>query len=210
MKSNYRYKLTLIFLFVSTISFGQKPVFSMGVVGALNTSQVSGDDLWGFNQFGAYGGLCLNAQINEKDAYQFHIAYSQKGSRMPSNPNGQIYVLRLNYIDVPIMYTHRFQKKMLRNIHGEIGLVNSYLVNYTERNLAGDITPARPFKKYEASLMVGFGYWISHEFFFSLRYVNSVLPIRDHASNATYRFNRGQYNTVVQFSLNYFFNKSSN
>jgi hypothetical protein len=208
LKSILRFNFLLLFLSVSVFSFGQKPVFTMGVVGALNTSQVSGDDLWGFNQFGTYGGLCLNAQMDEQKSFQFHISYSQKGSRMPSNPNGQIYVLRLNYIDVPIMYTHRFQKKMLRNIHGEIGLVNSYLVNYTERNLAGDITPARPFKKYEASLMVGFGYWMSHGLFFSLRYVNSVLPIRDHVSNATFRFNRGQYNTVVQFSLNYFFKKS--
>jgi len=194
---------------VTSISYGQKPVFSMGVVGALNTSQVSGDDLWGFNQFGLYGGLCLNAQKNEFKSFQFQIAYSQKGSRMPSNSNGNIYVLRLNYIDVPIIYSNRFQKNKIRNFHGEIGIVNSYLINYTERNFLGNVTPIRPFKKYEGSLMVGLGYWLLHGCYFSLRYVNSVLPIRDHVSNATYRFNRGQYNTVVQFSLNYFFHKKA-
>lgn len=208
MKSFIHLIFILIFFTATGFSFGQKPVFSMGVVGALNTSQVSGDDLWGFNQFGAYGGLCLKAQMDEQKSFQFHIAYSQKGSRMPSNTNGAVYVLRLNYIDVPVIYTYRFQKKKIRNVHGEFGLVNSYLVNYNERNILGEITPARPFKKYESSLMIGLGYWISHGCYFSLRYVNSVLPIRDHISSATYRFNRGQYNTVVQFSLNYFFKKS--
>lgn len=200
---------SIFYFLFPVIGYAQKPIFSIGVVGGLNTSQVSGDDLWGFNQFGTYGGLTLNAQVNEKKSFQFHIAYSQKGSRMPSNTQGAVYVLRLNYIDVPVIYSYRFQKKKFRNVHGELGVINSYLVNYNERNIFGEIAPTRPFKKYEASMMIGLSYWIKHGFYFSIRFVNSVLPIREHLSNATYRFNRGQYNTIVQFSLNYFFKKKA-
>lgn len=197
------------FLLLQVPSQGQKAVFSLGLTGALNTSQVSGDDLFGFNQFGAYGGLCLNAQMNEFKSFQFQIAFSQKGSRMPSNQNGNVYVLRLNYIDVPVIYSLRFQKNKIRNFHAEIGLVNSYLINYSERNFFGAVTPARAFKKYEGSLLLGLGYWLNQGTYFSLRLVNSLLPIRDHMSGATYYFNRGQYNTVVQFSLNYFFREKT-
>lgn len=205
-------KILVFFLSFTLSASAQKPVFTTGISAALNTSQVSGDDLWGFNQFGAYGGLCVKAQINEKSAYQFHIAFSQKGSRRPPDLNGNAstYILRLNYIDVPIIYSYRFQKNnFLKQFHGEVGMVNSYLINYSERNLLGNVYPVRPFKKYEGSLLLGFGYWLKHGLFFSLRYVNSVLPIRKHVSGATYYFNRGQYNTVVQFSINYFFGKKS-
>jgi hypothetical protein len=207
LNSLIRKALLLSFLLVALFSNGQKPVFTTGIVGALNTSQVSGDDLWGFNQFGAYGGLFLNAEMSETKSIQFHIAYSQKGSRQPASRNGTSnnYVLRFNYIDVPIIFGHRFQKNKMKDFIGEIGIVNSYLINYTERNVFGDITPVRPFKKYEGSLMLGFGYLLKENLYFSMRYVNSVLPIRKHISGANYYFNRGQYNTVMQFSLNYFF-----
>ncbi len=199
----------LFFILTSFQSQAQQTLFRSGLIGGLNTSQVSGDDLWGFNQFGAYGGLCLNAQLNETESLQFHIAFSQKGSRQPASRNGvgNNYVLRFNYIDVPIIYGHCFQKNKMKDFIGEIGIVNSYLINYTERNIFGDITPVRPFNKYEGSLMLGFGYLLNENLYFSLRYVNSVLPIRKHMSGANYYFNRGQYNTVVQFSLNYFFGK---
>ena len=209
---NWWSKISILFLFFPVVCAAQKPVFRVGLVGAINTTQVSGDDLWGFNQFGAYGGLCVKAQINEKSAYQFHIAFSQKGSRRPPDLNGNAstYILRLNYIDVPLIYSYRFQKNnFLKQFHGEVGMVNSYLTNYSERNLLGNVYPVRPFKKYEGSLLLGFGYWLKNGLFFSLRYVNSVLPIRKHVSGATYYFNRGQYNTVVQFSINYFFGKKS-
>ena len=35
------------------------------------------------------------------------------------------------------------------------------------------------------------------------RISNSILPIRPHASEAIYRLNRGQYNSVLSFTLHY-------
>lgn len=202
-------KLFLLFFFLPLFSSAQKAVFTPGIVVGLNTSQVSGDDLFGFHQFGAYGGLAVNAQLNETRSWQFQIAFSQKGSRKPSDANGtsSIYVLRFNYIDVPVIYNFRFKKNKIKNFHGEVGLINSYLINYSERNLYGNVYPARPFFKYELSGLIGLGYWMAHGSYFSLRYSNSILPIRKHLSGTSYYWNRGQYNTVVQFSFNYFFKK---
>lgn len=200
------YKFIFLFSFLFPVfSFGQKAVFTPGIVFGLNTSQVSGDELFGFNQFGGYGGLCLNTQINETKSFQFQIAFSQKGSRRPPDQNAtqSLYKLRLNYIDVPVFYSHRFQQNKIKQFNAEIGMVNSYLINYSEDNIFGAVVPARPFNKYECSLFLGMGYHLSENIFFAARISNSVLPIRKHLSGGTFYWNRGQYNTVVQFVFHY-------
>lgn len=205
--SNHK-SLLLLFIIISTssLSFSQDKKFIPGINLGLNTSQVSGDDLAGFDQFGIYGGLSVMSQINENTTWQFQIAFSQKGSRKPSNPNGNnsIYVIRLNYIDVPFIISTHVAKKWLDDISLDIGIVNSYLINYVERNTFGNVFPVRPFDKYELSGLFGMSYELKENFRFSLRYINSILPIRSHQSNATYLWNRGQYNSVVQFGLTYF------
>ncbi|MFM8917100.1 MAG: hypothetical protein ACKOGP_05095 [Bacteroidota bacterium] len=40
------------------------------------------------------------------------------------------------------------------------------------------------------------------------RFETSLLPIRPHLSGQTYQWNRGQYNTVLLFALQYRFNKA--
>lgn len=205
LKSTLSSSCLLIFVFLSPFISAQEKKFIPGINLGLNTSQVSGDDLAGFDQFGGYGGISITSQINENTAWQFQIAFSQKGSRKPSNPNGNnsIYVIRLNYIDVPFIITTRVGKKWLDDISLEIGIVNSYLINYTERNTFGSVFPVRPFDKYELSGMMGLGYEMKNNIWFSLRYYNSILPIRNHQSNATYLWNRGQYNSVLQLSFAY-------
>lgn len=195
-----------ILLFSYTRLFCQENKFILGFNIGFNSTQVSGDDLAGFDQFGGYGGLSISRKINEDSFWQFQIAFSQKGSRKPSDPNGNnsIYVIRLNYIDVPIIYTTPIAKKWFNNILLELGVVNSYLINYTERNTLGNVFPVRPFDKYELSGMMGMGYEMKKNIHFTLRYYNSILPIRNHQSNATYLWNRGQYNSVAQLSFTYF------
>lgn len=203
-------KIAFLFSIFPFYAYGQTTVFTPGVILGINSSQVSGDDLFGFNQFGSYGGLTMRGALNEKSSFEFQIAFSQKGSRRPPDENGtpSLYKLRLNYVDVPIFYLHQFQKDKIKNFNLELGLVNSYLINYSEENIFGDVVPARPFKKYECSLFFGLSYKISEKINFGARLINSILPIREHMSGATYYFNRGQYSTVVQFSFQYEFHKN--
>lgn len=205
-------KFRFAFVFLPVFSFAQKTVFTPGFIGGINTSQVSGDDLFGFNQFGIYGGVSLNANLNEKSSFEFQIAYSQKGSRRPPDKNGTpvFYKLRLNYIDVPLFYIHHFKNGKIKNFNLECGIVNSYLINYSEENLYGNVTPVRPFKKYECSLLFGISYQLSQTIFFGSRLYNSILPVRAHMSGATYYWNRGQYNTLIQFVFQYRFKKKEN
>lgn len=193
------------FIFLPVFAFAQKTIFTPGIIGGINTSQVSGDDLFGFNQFGAYGGLTLCAGINDKSSFEFQISFSQKGSRRPPDQNGtpSLYKLRLNYIDIPIFWIRHFTNGKIKNFNLEAGIVNSYLINYSEENIYGHVTPVRPFKKYEYGLLFGLSYRISDQINFGARLQNSVLPIRQHMSGATYYWNRGQYNTIVQFVFQY-------
>ena len=46
-------------------------------------------------------------------------------------------------------------------------------------------------------------YHLTDNMILNSRISNSILPIRPHASEAIYQLNRGQYNSVLSFTLHY-------
>ena len=73
-----------------------------------------------------------------------------------------------------------------------------------EENSNGVMTGQRAFNTTETSVLCGVEYVFSEKFGLNLRFTNSLLPIREHASGVTTFFNRGQYNTGINFSLRYY------
>lgn len=67
------------------------------------------------------------------------------------------------------------------------------------------ITPEFAFG--DLSLNIGFFFAVTDHIKFNFRYSNSILPVRPHGSGATYRLNKGQYNSVLSFVFFYQFNK---
>lgn len=197
----YIWKSSLLFLsiFFSEAVFAQERVFSIGVVAGLNTSQISGDNLAGFNKIGLYSGIYTNVKINEELEFQIETCFSQKGSKRNANPaKGDYYSYRLNinYIDIPVFV--RFRE---RNFIGEIGPCFSYFISHTEEdNLGNIIYLNRPFSQFELSGFIGLGYHlIPDKVVFSVRINNSLLPVRQHFFGSQFRLNRGQYNAVLNF-----------
>ncbi|MFZ5551839.1 MAG: outer membrane beta-barrel protein [Bacteroidota bacterium] len=197
-KYTWKNNLSVIFLFLSFSSWSQENrVFTLGAVAGLNTSQISGDNLAGFDQIGLYAGAYTNIYVSEKLQFQIETCFSQKGSRRNAKPDkGQYYnyFLRLNYIDIPV-----FARFRTRNFIGEIGPCFSYLVSYYEEENYNPIN-FRSFKPFEISGFLGLGYQLVPEkLVFSVRINNSFLPVRDHLFGSTFRLNRGQYNAVLNF-----------
>jgi len=187
----------------------EKSVALFGITGGLNTSQIFNDDYFGFHQFGVFAGPSFNLILRDSSSFQITAALSQKGCRMAKivpGSSAEYYILRTNYIELPFIYMHRFKRNPFHNVHAEIGLYPSILINYFERNQVGEITPPRPFNRFEAGGMIGFGYWLKEGLYVSLRGFNSLMPVRKHQSNTRWFLNNGQYNTVVQFSFHYYFN----
>ncbi|OFY84635.1 MAG: hypothetical protein A3F72_01370 [Bacteroidetes bacterium RIFCSPLOWO2_12_FULL_35_15] len=191
----------LFFLIGSETKAQQR--FKAGLKVGLSTSQVAGDTYSGFHQAGFDGGGFVNGKLSEKWTAQFEIIYIQKGSKHRPDPDkGDLssYFLRLDYVEVPVLFQYHQQKFTF-----EAGPGFGYLVKVKEVNDYGEITGDRPFFKTEASFNLGISYTIYKNLAMNWRYCNSFLAIRKHASGASRWYNPGQINNVLAFTLTYQF-----
>ena len=195
--------ISLIFIF-SIIPLKAQMFFG-GIKGGIVGSQVSGDNASGFNKAGIDLAVYSGFPIENRTSIQMEIHYIQKGSRVNPKPEKYInkYLLRLNYVEIPIIYT--WQGNETFEIEG--GLSYGYLIKNTDVEFDdnGLISGQIDFKKYEISFHFGMNYIIRDNLKTNLRFSNSILPIRPHASGATYLLNFGQYNTLFTLGLTYQF-----
>lgn len=163
-------------------------------------SQVSGDELSGFNKGGFAIGAGVRLAIDEKSSIGFRLGYIQKGSRKPSDEeNGSplFYLMRLHYIEMPILYRY----KMGRKFYFEAGPSLGYLFSAHEEDQLGEMPYMKPFLKFDLSANGILGYPLGKNWDFQFGLLQSILPIREHGSGSTYRLNKGQYNTVITFEF---------
>jgi hypothetical protein len=184
-----------------------RAVASAGLV----TSQVSGDNLAGFNQPGLFAGLSVwRAFKNEKIRWEFQLAYFEKGSFDPARPDkGDFlsYNMRLRYVEVPLLVSAYYKKFWWFG-----GLSVGYLLNSRIRNQDGDFPEnsleARPFHRSEFSFNAGLRYPLGERFEIEGRFNQSILPVRPHVGNVVFRLNLGQYNSALVFGIRYKISKS--
>ena len=195
--------INLFCLLFSMISFSQD--FNGGVFGGLSTSQVSGDNLSGFNKIGPRLGLYINRPINWY-GIQLELQYLVKGSKKNNsdviqNTNLNYvynYNFHLNYVGVPVLLYSNIRK----NIKLELGTSFNFLIKQKEE-IDFYIDETRKAKSFETSILIGFTYQKNEKISFNTRLSNSITPIRPHTSGETHQLNRGQYNTVLCFSIYY-------
>ena len=199
--------LLSIFLFIIVAGFSQQ--FNGGLMGGLSASQISGDNLSGYNKAGLYGGAFVNLKVNEKYGFQMELAYIQKGSQKNAKPNKGDYTsykLSLQYVEMPIMYQYYFRPKIIF----QAGLYFGVHINSKEEDQNGvmNLPPDYPkFHKMELGGQIGVEYLLNKNFVVDLRLSNSILKVRAHKGGGTYYLNRGQYNDVLMLSLRYQFGK---
>lgn len=193
----------LCFLFFT--DFVQSQSFKGGISAGISTSQISGDTHGGFDKPGITGGGFVKYDFTGIYSGQLEINYIQKGARKsirPEQGDYTFYLLRLNYIEVPILIKYKHKHFIF-----EAGPSLAALLSFTEENEQGELPQSREFYKYEAGFAIGINYHFTDKLYMNWRLTNSVLPVRSHLSGATYRWNRGQYNSVLAFTLHYQFNK---
>jgi hypothetical protein len=191
-----------ILLLLFNLSFSQK--FKAGIIAGFTTSQVSGDQLAGFNKSGfEFGGL-VSAPISEKFDLSFQIAFIQKGSKKQNNAaqgDYTYYRMSLNYIEVPVLLRYNFSKKF----QFEAGPTFGKLISSKEEDEHGEIPPVNEFNNFELGFMLGMNYMLFDNFYLNLEGSNSILPIRESDIEGA----RDQFNSVLMFSFKYVFNKKT-
>jgi hypothetical protein len=190
---------SILFLSLSTLAQQFHGEFQLGVAG----SQVSGDELSGFNKGGLLVGGGVRYAFDQKTSLGFSILYLQKGSRSTNNlANGDTsyYRLRLNYLEFPVLVRVTTGKKL----YFELGTSIGYLVKSSEEDQDGVLgfdPYRRNFSKIDFSVAGGFGYPLGQGWDLQIGFWQSLLPVRPHDGGATYHLNHGQYNSVISFSI---------
>ena len=129
-------------LFWATIQTGSAQNFKGELFAGAVGSQVSGDELSGFNKGGIAIGAGVRLDLNEKSSIGFRIGYLQKGSRKPSAATDlapTFYLMRLHYIEMPILYRYRLGNKL----YFEAGPSLGYLFGAYEEDQDGEMAYIR-------------------------------------------------------------------
>lgn len=189
----------IFLLLISDVITAQK--FNGGVLGGLSASEISGDGKWGPNHAGIYAGFFVNRYFSNRSSFQMELDFIQKGSREnpDSTNNYDFYLLRLNYVELPLHYKYDFNEKGTL----EAGLSLGVLIYSHEEGNPGNPPTGGDFDKTDLSFNFGAFYTIIENLRINIRYSNSLIKVRDHSGGATYRLNQGQYNEVLSFTLHY-------
>lgn len=182
------------------LNFLNAQKFNGGILAGLSTAEISGDRLEGPNKAGIYAGFFVNRYFSERSSLQMELDFIQKGSRKnPDSLDYSTYLLRLNYVEIPVHYKYDFHKRS--TLEAGIG-TGVLLYNYEEADDL-EITESREFKRIDLSFNIGAFFNITRYLAFNVRYSNSILAVRPHSKGQTYRWNKGQYNEVLSFTFHY-------
>ena len=175
--------------------------FGGGIIAGISTSQVSGDQLGGFNKAGFLVGAFTNKSISPLLSLQMEMTYIQKGSDNPKMNENSISDISLSYVEIPLLL--KYQQSNTIAIEG--GIETAFLISSSDNDIYGKIsaTNTREFNTTDIGIFIGLDYSISPRLRLNSRISNSILPIRAHASGATFQLNKGQYNSVLSFALHY-------
>ena len=194
-----KFAILLFFFFLSLSIKAQN--FGGGLILGLSTSQVSGDNLGGFNKAGLLAGGFVHLQLSKTIKGQMEMTFIQKGSNNPNMNKNNYSDINLSYVEIPLLV--KYQQS--RSIAIEGGVEAAFLISASVNDIYGQVptNSTREFNTTDISIFIGIDYYINPKLILNSRISNSIIPIRSHASGATFKLNKGQYNSVLSFSLHY-------
>jgi hypothetical protein len=189
--------IIIILIIIPTIVCSQ--TFDLGLTMGINTSQVSGDGLGGYNKLGIRIGGLIRKEFSQFNA-QIELQYINKGSSRNSPNDSYIdsYTLQLNYIEIPII----IEKRIYKHMYLQTGISIGKLVHMSELNNNYEVNGIK-INNTEYSVNVGIHTKLKNNIYLNTRLSHSIFPVRPHSSEQIYKWNRGQYNTSISIALNY-------
>lgn len=184
-------------LVLSCQAMAQK--FKAGFLAGLTTSQITGDQLAGYNKLGGKFGTFIIYPLNKKSSLKMEIQISQKGSKKPYIENSlQTYSFQLNYIEAPISFDYEVNQF----VSIESGISLGYLVSFKEENEIGEIITEAP-NDIAMDFMLGANYQWKKNTKINIRIGHSIIPIRADSSEGEWGLNKGQNSSIISLSIYY-------
>jgi len=183
------------------------------VIAGGSLTQVEGDEIKGWSQFGFTGGLGAIIPFG-KDKWGVNIEtlFSQKGSfqkkQFDSDSLTNGYRLRLNYFEVPLYLTYTDKDIVSFGLGGYWGR----LVSAREQEHSGYQDPyidTVKFNDNDFGFLVDAKVRIWRHFHVNVRYSQSLSPIRERVffPNSSSEFSRKQFNQALTLRFVYIFNE---
>ena len=194
-------RLHFIFILLLTAGILSAQNFKAGAIGGISTSQVSGDQLGGFNKVGVKLGSFVNHPINLATRGELAMYYIDKGS----NDLNSNFRIDLSYIE-----TSWCVQKSSKGFIYEGGLLFSVLLDGKTYDIYGyeDVTKS-DYYKFDIGAKLSAGIKLKPRLFMFWEITNSLpfTPIQDHPGGATYGLNKGKYNSILSFSFRYLYSE---
>ncbi len=189
--------LLFFFCFVTNLTIGQN--FNPLVLAGISTSQVSADDLSGFNKLGLKIGLGVTHRINNATRGELSLYYLDKGSKDSESK----FKIDLSYIES----CWSIQKSAKGFIY-EAGLQFAVLIDGATYDIYGfeDISKSS-FNRYEVGGKVSAGVHLMPQIqmFWEISNTLPFWPIQEHPNGLTFNLNRGKYNSIFSISFRYLY-----
>ena len=199
MPKNYRF--LFILLFVANIAIAQR--FDGGAIIGFNATQVEGDSYRGFHKPGIAAGFYVETDLAPAVFAGFEIKFMQKGARKKTTENDPTkYIMRLNYIDLPVYAAFRTSEKTAVLA----GLSPGFLLSGKEFDDYGEFPPEdqNKFSPFDLQALVGFQFEMSGRWKTDLRFAYSLIPVRDKPPvEPPYYWLRNQFNFVATLAMYY-------
>jgi len=153
-------------------------------------------------------GIFVNYRLSYRTAFQTELNFVQKGSRHnPDYDNNDYsqYIMRLNYMEIPLLLSY----KIYENFAVEFGPSMGYLASHYEERDYSEIE-SNPFRTFTANWITGFHYLMNEKWSFNFRIDYSLIGIRNKPApgDRYILFQYGQFNNVLNLSLQYTFKRS--
>jgi len=215
MKNIYKLSLsfTLFLLFITNLCKSQltesNNKFYSGIFLGLNTSQITGDDLAGYDKPSITFGTFVKRKFGDNFSILMELSYLPKGSRKNITPKDTVpttfYSLKLRYIEIPVMFQYTLKDKLTLEVGPSVGVLLSYAEEDIDGDLSGIYSSREQFKRTDISFNAGISYAFNESWTFNLRSANSMFPVRNHDQQTKFRLNRGQYSSCIMGRIFYNF-----
>lgn len=210
-KLTYGLLIALLSFSLSAELYGQQ-IKGMVIAGG-NLTQVEGDEIKGWSQFGFNGGVGAIMPFARNWGINLETLFSQKGSfqkkQFDSDSLTEEYRLRLNYLEVPLYVTYTDKDIMSFGLGGYWGR----LLSAREEEHSGNQTPYTDtvqFDKNDIGFLIDFRIRVWKSLHVNVRYSQSLTPIRERYYEPRYGgdpFTRKQYNQVITLRAIYIINE---
>jgi hypothetical protein len=181
-------------------------------IAGINISQVDGDEVYGFNKFGANVGAAAIIPLSDHWEVSIEALFSQKGSyQRPHYSDDSLtgeYKLKLNYLDIPLLVHYNDKNRMFFGAGFSYGRLSS-VEEYEHGRQVVTTNINGPYDRDDFNVIGDVRFRIWQRLKFNIRYAYSISKIRtrEYSPPGVDPWTRNQYNNFWSFRLIYVINE---